>query len=74
MKLTRLLLSIAVVAMLFGVTASAQDKKEAPKEEKTTQEAKAPERKHTKKAMKAKMVHAKKKEMKEEKKETAPTK
>jgi hypothetical protein len=73
MRVTRLLLSLAVVVMLVGFTHAGQEKKDAPKHE-TTAPAKAPEHKHTKKAMKAKMVHAKKNEIKEEKKEAPPVK
>lgn len=71
MKITRMLLSLVIAAMLIGFTAIAQDKKEEPKP-KATEVAKAPEHKHAKKAMKTKMAHAKKKEVKEEKKEAAP--
>ncbi len=74
MKFTRMLLSLAVAMMLVGFTLTAQDMKEEPKQETTT---KAPAHhmhsKHTKKAMKAKLAHAKKKSMKE-KKEAPPAK
>jgi hypothetical protein len=73
MRITRLLLSMAVAMMLIGFTATAQEKKEEPKPAMKT-EAPVKTAKHHKKAKKTKMAHAKKKAMKEEKKEAMPAK